>query len=95
MTQRSKTERFERLSAYLDHELNEAQAREVEELLSRDPDARRELGELISLKSLLSSGKGIPPSIGFWTRLSTALDRRKREEENLKALFLIFLTRKI
>ena len=83
MTQRSKTERFERLSAYLDHELNEAQAREVEELLSRDPDARRELGELKSLKSLLSSGKGIPPSIGFWTRLSTALDRRKREEENL------------
>lgn len=83
MNQLSKNERFERLSAYLDHELNEAQARAVEEFLSRDPDARREFEELKSLKTLLSSRKGIPPSIGFWTRLSTELDRRKREEENL------------
>lgn len=83
MNQLSKNERFERLSAYLDHELTEAQARAVEELLSRDPDARREFEELKFLKTLLSSRKGIPPSIGFWSRLSTELDRRKREEENL------------
>jgi len=83
MKQLSKTERSERLSAYLDHELNEAQAREVEELAARDPDFRRELEELKSLKSLLASKKSIPPSIGFWTRLSMELDRRKREEENL------------
>jgi len=83
MNELSKTERSERLSAYLDHELNEAQARAVEELAARDPDVRRELEELKSLQKLLSSKKGIPPSIGFWTRLSTAIERRKREEENL------------
>jgi hypothetical protein len=83
MKQLTKAERSERLSAYLDHELNETQTREVEELAARDPEVRKELEELTSLKSLLASKKSIPPSIGFWTRLSTELDRRKREEENL------------
>ncbi len=83
MNQLSKTERSERLSAYLDHELDEAQARAVEELAARDPEVRRELEELKSIKTLLSSKKSIPPSIGFWTRLSAELQRRKREDENL------------
>lgn len=83
MNQLSNNERSERLSAYLDHELDEAQARAVEDLAARDPDVRRELEELQSLKTLLASKRSIPPSIGFWTRLSTELERRKREEENL------------
>lgn len=83
MIQLSKTERSERLSAYLDHELDDAQARAVEALAASDPEVRKELEELKSLKALLSSKKGIPPSIGFWTRLSTEIQRRKKEEENL------------
>src|SRR3990170_371525 len=83
MNKRSKTELSERLSAYLDHELDELQARAVEELAARDPEVMRELEELRAIKTLLSSKKSIPASIGFWTRLSAELQRRKREEENL------------
>jgi hypothetical protein len=83
MKQVSKKDRSERLSAYLDHELDEAQARAVEELAAGDPEVREELEQLKVLRSLLGSKRRIPPSIGFWTRLSTELDRRKREEENL------------
>lgn len=83
MTIPSKRERTERLSAYLDGELDKVQAREVEELLSNDPGARKELEELRRLKALLASKKPIPSTLGFWTRLSTSLVRRKAEEENL------------
>jgi hypothetical protein len=71
------------LSAYVDGELDEPQRLFVEELLSKDPDARRELEELRALKSLVAGKKRLPASVGFWTRVSSEIERRKKEEDNL------------
>jgi hypothetical protein len=83
MKSQTKTERSQLLSSYLDGELDEVQAHAVKTMLSQNPDAQQELEELGALKNLLASKKPLPPSYGFWTRFSSELERRKREEENL------------
>jgi hypothetical protein len=83
MKPQSKTDRSQLLSSYLDGELDEDQTRFVETNVLQDPEARRELENLRALKSLIAARMRLTPSLGFWTRLSTELERRKREEENL------------
>jgi hypothetical protein len=73
----------EMLSLYVDGELDEQQARELEEYLATHPDAAKELRELRAMKRLLTSKKLLPETLGFWTRLSGQLDRKEREQENL------------
>ncbi len=75
--------RSERLSLYLDGALSPAETAEVEELLRLDADARRELEELRRLTALLSSRKRVSADPAFWTRLSTRLEGRTSEAENL------------
>lgn len=83
MKHQSKTELSQLLSSYVDGELSEQQAQFVEAIVSQNPEARKELEELKALKSLLVAKKPIPPSIGFWTRLSLVLEQRKKEEADL------------
>jgi hypothetical protein len=78
-----KTELSQLLSSYVDGELDERQMRLVEDLVSKDAEARRELEEFRALKNLVSAQNRIPASIGFWTRVSSEIERRKREENNL------------
>lgn len=83
MNPRSKGELSPLLSSYLDGELDEVQRREVEAIVAQDPAAHNELEQLKALRGLLASKRGMPPSLGFWTRVSSELERRKKEEENL------------
>ena len=83
MNRRSKQEISELLSLYLDGELTGEESKEIEEIVASNPDVARELHELRSLKRLLAGTKRVPERLGFWTRLSTELDRREKEEENL------------
>ncbi|MCX6133599.1 MAG: hypothetical protein NTU47_07280 [Ignavibacteriales bacterium] len=83
MKPQTKTELSQLLSGYLDGELDERQIHDVETILSQDSEARKEFEELRALKSLLTSKRQLPPSYGFWSRFSTELERRKREEDNL------------
>jgi hypothetical protein len=78
-----KAEISQLLSSYLDGELEEGQRRLVEEMVSGDAEARRELEDLRALNNLLAAKGRLPASIGFWTRLSSELERRKNEEQNL------------
>jgi len=78
-----KAELSQLLSSYVDGELDDRQMRLVEDLVSKDAEARRELEELRALKNLVSEKKRLPASIGFWTRVSSEIERRKREEDNL------------
>lgn len=71
------------LSQYVDGELGDKQTREVEELLANDTQASRQLAEIKTLKGLVHQKTNLPPDAGFWTRLSTAIAKRGREEENL------------
>jgi len=83
MKPQTKTDRSQLLSAYLDGELDDVQTRFVETSVLEDPEACRELEKLRALKNLIAARRHLAPSRGFWTRLSTELERRKREEENL------------
>jgi hypothetical protein len=83
MKPQTKTDLSQLLSSYLDGELDEAQARNVETNVLQDSEARRELENLKALKNLMAAKRRLTPATGFWTRLSTELERRKREEENL------------
>ena len=83
MKPQTKTELSQLLSGYVDGELTPEESREVEALLMQDADARKEFEQLKALKHLLSSKTPLPPSYGFWTRFSTELERRKKEEDNL------------
>ena len=83
MKPQTKTELSQLLSSYLDGELDEAQVHAVETMLSQNPDAQKDLEELSALKNLLALKKPLAPAHGFWTRFSTELERRKREQENL------------
>ena len=79
----SKSELSQLLSSYLDGELDETQKLSADTILEEHPEALREYEQLKAVKSMVSAKKGLPPSIGFWTRFSAELDRRKKEEENL------------
>ncbi len=72
-----------KLSLYLDGELADGEQKELEEYLTLHPEAGKELRELRTMKQLLVSRNSLPSNIGFWTRLSVALDRLKAEEQNL------------
>jgi hypothetical protein len=76
-------DRSQLLSAYVDGELDESQRLLVEDLLSKDAEARQELEELRALKSLVARTKRLPASVGFWTRVSSEIERRKKEDDNL------------
>ena len=71
------------LSQYVDGELTERQAREIEEYVAGNPEAARELQELQTMKNLLASKKRLPETAGFWTRLSSQIERKEKEQENL------------
>jgi hypothetical protein len=71
------------LSLYVDGELAEQEAREIEEQIASDPEAAKEIQELRAMKALLSSRQQMPETLGFWTRLAAKLDRQEREQENL------------
>jgi hypothetical protein len=83
MKPRSKQELSEMLSQYIDGELTERQAREIEEYIAGNPEAARELQELQAMKKLLASKKRLPETLGFWTRLSSQIERKEKEQENL------------
>lgn len=78
-----KAELSQLLSSYVDGELDDRQTRLVEEIVSKDAEARSELEQLRALKNLVAEKKRLPESIGFWTRVSSEIERRKKEEENL------------
>ena len=78
-----KAELSQLLSSYVDGELDERQQLFVEEIVSKDAGARRELEELRALKTLVAEKRRLPASIGFWTRVSSEIERRKKENENL------------
>lgn len=78
-----KAELSELLSSYIDGELDDRQTRLVEEIIAKDAGARRELEELRALKNLVAEKERLAASIGFWTRVSNEIERRKKEEENL------------
>ena len=79
----SREEISEMLSLYIDGELDEQRARELEEHLANDPETAKELRELRAMKGLLATKKRLPETIGFWTRLSGRLERKQKEQENL------------
>jgi hypothetical protein len=72
-----------KLSLYLDGELPDGEKKDLEDYLALHPEAAKELRELRTMKQLLLSRVSLPVTIGFWTRLSVALDRLKAEEQNL------------
>jgi len=74
---------LEQLSAYVDGELSPEEQEAVERFLAEDADAARQVRELRSIKHLLATKERLPEQLGFWTRLSTELDRQTKEEENL------------
>ena len=78
-----KSELSQLLSSYVDRELDDRQMQLVEEIVSKDAEARAQLGELRALKTLVAQKKRLPASIGFWTRVSSEIERRKKEEDNL------------
>jgi anti-sigma factor RsiW len=78
-----KAELSQLLSSYVDGELDDRQTLLVEEIVAKDAEARKELEELRALKNLVAAKKRLPESIGFWTRVSTEIERQKKEEENL------------
>ncbi len=78
-----KAELSQLLSSYVDGELDDRQRGLVEEIVSKDAEARRELEELRALKTIVAEKRRLPASIGFWTRVSGEIERRKKEDENL------------
>jgi hypothetical protein len=78
-----KAELSQLLSAYVDGELDDQQARLVEEIIATDARARQELEELRALKNLVAQKTRLPASVGLWTRVASEIERRKKEEENL------------
>ena len=72
-----------KLSLYVDGALSDEDARALEQYLSAHPEAAQELRELQAMKQLLSEKEQLQPDIGFWTRLSIALNKEKDEEQNL------------
>ena len=78
-----KAELSELLSSYVDGELDDRQTQLVEEIVAKDAEARRELEELRALKNLVAEKERLPASIGFWTRVASEIERRKKDEENL------------
>jgi hypothetical protein len=79
----SRREISDLISLYVDGELDELQARELEEYLATDAEAAKELRDLRAMKGLLSTKKRLPETLGFWTRLSGRLERKEKEEESL------------
>ena len=79
----SPSELSRRLSLYIDHQLGDQELREVERYLESHPDARKELKELQGLNSLLRAQKRVASDGAFWTRLSTNLEDRLREQRDL------------
>ncbi len=79
----SRREISELISLYVDGELDQQQAKELEEYLVNDPDAAKELRDLRAMKTLLTTKKPLQETVGFWTRLTARLDQKEREEENL------------
>lgn len=62
-----------RLSAYLDGELETGEAREVEAALARSPELREELDGLRAAAALLRAGGPVPAPKGFARRLDARL----------------------
>jgi len=73
----------EKLSQYLDGELDEYGVAEVEQLLREDPSAAAELEELRRLRDLLGERHTLSRQPAFWSMLQQELSRRKSEQENL------------
>lgn len=83
MNRMKKQELSEKLSLFVDGMLPEKEAKEIESILEKDQAVRRQVEELRALKGLLASKGALTPHIGFWTRLSIALEEQKREERSL------------
>jgi DNA-binding protein YbaB len=88
---------FEKLSAYIDGELNVAEKNELEEKLALSKDLQAKLNELRKLKELtVSSVKPVKESPYFVTRLMAGLSTENRWTKKLKtfapAAGLIVLT---
>lgn len=83
MKRLSPQELSNKLSLYIDNELPDAERHELEEYLSTHPEAAKELHQLQLLRQRLQNKRKLPANIGFWTRLSVAIDKLKEEEHNL------------
>ncbi|MGH2568144.1 MAG: anti-sigma factor family protein, partial [Bacteroidota bacterium] len=82
MKQMSEQELSHRLSQYVDGELSPSEALEVDAYLAAHPETTKELRELQAMKRILRAKEKLPANIGFWTRLSVALEHLKEEEQN-------------
>jgi hypothetical protein len=83
MQRMTEQELTQKLSLFLDGALSESETDELERYLAEYPDAAAELRELKAVQQLLQSRPALKPDIGFWTRLSVAIDEMKAEEQNL------------
>lgn len=71
------------LSLAVDDSLDDAQKRELQEILASHPEIAGELRERKALKNLLQARRTVPPDPYFWTRLSHAIDAKKDEGKDL------------
>ncbi len=69
-------EQYEQLTAYLDGELTESQAKDVEQLLARNADARRLLAELRATSRLVASLPKAPAPPGLAAAVTGRLERQ-------------------
>ena len=74
---------LEKLSLYVDGQLNEAGVKDVERCMQEDAEVRSYVEELKRMKNLLAHQPKLEPHIGFWTRLSVELEDQKKEKPNL------------
>ena len=74
---------LEKLSLYVDGQLNEADVKDVERCMQENAEVRSYVEELKRMKILLAQKPKLEPHIGFWTRLSMELEDQKKEKPNL------------
>ncbi|HRI09228.1 MAG TPA: zf-HC2 domain-containing protein [Nannocystaceae bacterium] len=73
----SNAEAEERMSAYLDHELDPEESREFEEQLASSPDARKDLDDLRKLLRMVGSLPEVEAPADFYEKIARKIRRRK------------------
>lgn len=81
----------ELMSAYLDAELDEAQAQQFERFLDESPEARSELEDLRKVMKLVSSLQPVEAPHDFYEKLSRRLRRRAGQPRDQGLLALVTL----
>jgi hypothetical protein len=79
----SQREFQEKLSLYLDGQLDAEAAREFTSYLDAHPDAARDLEAYRKMKTVLSGQRKLSPDPAFWGKLTRRLEERRHEQENL------------